>query len=100
MDIYIYKSNGTYLGFTQDDSIYSRDGIYLGWVENNYVWDNNGQFRGQILEMNKNKYIARNIYTISPIPKIPKAPSGLSSIPTPPSNIEPVNLPIGFQDGF
>mgnify|MGYP001582947265 CR=1 FL=1 len=100
MTIYIFKSNGNYIGFISDNNIFSRDGLYLGWVENKLVWDAKGSFRGQLLNFNSNNYIFKNSFSIPPIPRIPKIPPIPPVPPIPPINILPIALPIGYEDAF
>lgn len=98
---YIFRSNGNYLGFIDNEYLFSRDGEYLGWIEGNFVWDPNGQFRGEVTLIDKNRYILRNIFLIPPIPKVPKSPP-IHPVhpPIPPANILPINLSIRFKDAF
>ena len=100
MPVYIFRSTGHYVGFVQNDQFFSRDGVYLGWVEREDVWDRTGQFQGKIKEISGNKYIVRNIYVLSPIPRMPRAYPASPNIPPPPSNVPPINLPIGDKDAF
>ncbi len=97
---YIFRSNGTYLGFIDNGYIFSRDGEYLGWIEGRFVWDSNGQFRGEITEIDGNKYILRKMFIFQPIPKVPKAPPVLTAPPAPHANIPPIILSIGVKDAF
>jgi hypothetical protein len=98
--MFIFRSNGNYLGFFSNNFLFSRDGVYLGWVENNLVWDVRGSFRGQTIKIGNNFYIIKNTLTISPIPRIPKLVPIPPALPIPQSNILPVQLPIGFVDSF
>lgn len=98
--MYIFRSNGNYIGFVSNNNIFSRDGIYLGWIDGALVWDSQGNFRGQIINIASNNYILKNTFSISPIPRIPKIPPIPPTPPTPPSNIPPITLPIGFVDSF
>ncbi len=100
MSEYVFRSNGTYLGFISNGSLFSRDGEYLGWVEGKFVWDSSGQFRGEIKEINNNKYILKNIFLIQPIPKVPKVWPVSPAPPVPQANIMPITLPIGSKDAF
>lgn len=100
MTIYIFKSNGNYIGFVSGNNIFSRDGVYLGWVENNLVWDARGNFRGQLIELNNNHYVLKNSFSIQPIPRVPKIPPTSPIPPVPPVNILPITLPIGYEDAF
>lgn len=97
---YIFKSNGTYFGFIENGYLFSRDGQYLGWIEDKLVWDFNGQFRGEVKDFGGKKYILRNIFMISPLPRIPKLPPLSPLTPTPQMNIIPITLPINFKDAF
>ena|SRR3989344_8621478 len=96
---YIFWSNGNYLGFIDDSgNLFSRDGLYLGWVEGSLIWGgDDGQFRGQTWG---DKYILRNKYSITPIAKIPRTTPVTPVLPTPPANIAPTILPVGFVDAF
>lgn len=98
--IYIYKSNGFYLGFIKNGYLYSRDGIYLGWLEGNIVWDAKGQFRGTIADLNNHKYILTNRFTLSPASRTPKEIPSPTVPLTPQPNIAPISLSVEFTDGF
>ena len=96
----IYKSNGVYLGFISDGYIYSRDGDYLGWLDGNISWDISGKFRGILNVINGSNYILMDKFAILPLPRMPKTPLMKPVIPNPPPNITPIQLPVGFIDGF
>lgn len=94
---FIFKSTGQYLGFTQNDYLFSRDGEYLGWVEGNFVWDKNGQFRGVIMN---DKYIVKNLYAVTPVPRAPRPYPPTPPLPAPQANIAPILLSVGLADSF
>ena len=96
----IFKSSGIYLGFIDNDFLFSRDGQYLGWLEGAHVWGADGQYRGNLNETNGNLYILRNMFVSMPIPRPPKISPNSPSLPQPPANINPIQLPIGFVDAF
>lgn len=98
--IFIYKTNGFYLGFIRNGSLYSRDGIYIGWTDGNFAWDTVGRFRGTITTFKNYKYILMNRLTMPSAPRIPKTPSPPEVPPAPQDNIAPINLPPEFRDGF
>jgi hypothetical protein len=98
--MYIFRSDGNYVGFIYNNNVFSRDGVYLGWVENNLVWDYQGNFKGQIFKINGNDYILKNSFSIPPIPRIPKVSPVPPVPPVPPVNILPISLPIGLVDSF
>jgi len=98
--IFIYKTNGFYLGFIRNGFLFSRDGIYMSWVEGNFVWDSKGKFRGVVTEIGGNKYIILNRLTIPPASRIPKPPPAPEMPPAPRSNIVPINLSPELVDGF
>ncbi len=100
MPIYIFKSNGNYIGFVSDNNIFSRDGVYLGWIENKLVWDAKGNFRGQLFNINNHNYILKSSFSIPPIPRIPKISPIPPVPPIPPINILPITLSIGYEDAF
>ncbi|MDD5318703.1 MAG: hypothetical protein PHF79_02695 [Candidatus Pacebacteria bacterium] len=100
---FLYKSNGNYLGFIQNDTIFNRDGIPLGWLEGAFVWDTQGRFRGNLIKGpvgNQVFYIWSNKLAIPPLSKPPRPISTLPSIPPPPANIQPVGMPVGWADAF
>ena len=96
----VFKSNGFYLGFSSGGNLFSRDGAYLGWIEGNFVWDALGQYRGQVTVVNGNNYILKNMYAVSPIPRIPRPHPAIPPIPAPPQNVLPISLSIDMRDGF
>ena len=98
--IFIYRSNGNYLGFISDGNFFSRDGVYWGWVEGDLVWHSTGKYAGELKEISGHIYIIRNMYRLQPIPKSPKKFPDIPTIPDTPRNIRAVNLPIGYQDAF
>lgn len=98
--IFVYKTNGFYLGFIRNGFLFSRDGIYMGWVEGNFVWDAKGKFRGAITEINNHKYILNNRLAMPPVPRMPKLPSATEIPPIPQANIIPINLSPELSDGF
>lgn len=99
-ETYIFKSDGTYLGFIKGELIYSRDGFYLGWLEGVFAWGADGSFRGQLYKINNHNYIFANRFAMPPIPKSPKLAPSTSITPAPPANIVPISLPLGFENGF
>lgn len=94
----IFKSNGQYLGFISNGYFFSRDGAYLGWIEGKFVWDKDGKFRGVLTE--DGRYILKNIYTVSPVPRVPRPMPATPPLPPPPPNIGPIVLHIGYVDAF
>ena len=95
---FVFKSTGQYLGFIHNNYLFSRDGFYLGWIEGNYVWDAQGQFRGTLTS--DRRYILKNLYTIPPVPRVPRPFPPIPPLPAPPPNIPPTLLPIGVVDAF
>jgi hypothetical protein len=93
---YIFKSNGIYLGFVQGDYLFSRDGEYLGWIEGNLVWDKTGDYRGYL----EGDYILRNLYSIKPVPRVPRVTPVSQPLPVPPVNKVPMILSVGVTDAF
>ena len=94
---YIYRANGSYLGFIQDGFLFSRDGEFLGRVDNGFVWDRSGQFRGQIWG---ERYIIRDSFALPPVPRGPIiAPAKPSPLPQQ-QLITPIGLPFGQLDAF
>lgn len=93
----LFKHNGIYMGFINNNCIFSRDGDYLGWVEQNFCWDSKGKFKGQIW---KDKYVILNQFAVPAIPRAPRPAPPAPVLPPPPQNIAPVNLPVGFVDSF
>ena len=100
MTKYIFKSTGQYLGFISNNYIFSRDGVYLGWVDDKLVWGKDGQFKGVVFELNDYTYVVRNKFTVSPIPKSPRAIPSTPSAPQPAANVAPISLPLGYEDAF
>ena len=98
--MFIFRSNGNYIGFVHNNNIFSRDGEYLGWIENSIVWGRDGNFRGQLKQISNNYYVLNNRLTIPPLPRIPKIAPLPPLPPPPPLNTLPIMLPIGFVDGF
>ena len=97
----IFRSNGHYLGFVKRDFLFSRDGAYLAWIDDdNNVWDTRGKYRGRLEEINKQKYILKNKYAMSPVPIPSKPTPPAPSIPAPPPNIPSIVLSIDLEDGF
>jgi len=103
-DIFIFKSNGNYLGFIRNDLVYSRDGIYLGWVEqmekDQIVWDSEGKFRGLLLKRNGYCYILTRKFEMPPVSRTPKKTPSIQTPPDPPRNIPPISLPVDLEDAF
>ncbi|MFH0833962.1 MAG: hypothetical protein V2A63_01055 [Patescibacteria group bacterium] len=100
-ELFIFRSNGNYIGFVRDSTIFSRDGVYLGWIENNrFVWDSNGRFGGVLQEFNGNKYIFINKLSVMPFSRPARPTPSTVSIPNPPANIPKIDLPIGYTDTF
>jgi hypothetical protein len=100
VDPYIYKSNGYYLGFIQDGFLFDPNGVYIGWVDGKFVWDKSGFFRGVLTPMDNSKnYILSERFSIKPIPRSPKTIGNVVPL-SPPSNINPINLPPNMGDGF
>jgi len=100
MSIYIFRSTGQYLGFIENNHFYSRDGESLAWIDGINVWDKEGDFRGKVTQIGNYKYILKNIYEISPVPKPPKMIPATTSVAVPQSNIPSISLSIGFKDSF
>lgn len=98
--IYIYKTNGFYLGFIRNGFLFSGQGVYMGWVEGNFVWDSKGRFRGIITEINGHKYIILNRLSISPVARPPKLPQNQEIPPNPQPNIVRITLSPELSDGF
>lgn len=103
-DIFIFKSDGKYLGFIRDNSVYSRDGVYWGWLEtveaNKVVWDSEGKYRGILVEEKGNYYILTRKFEILPVSRTPKKAPNVSVTPDPPRNIQPIPLPVDLEDAF
>jgi hypothetical protein len=100
-ELFIFLSNGNYLGFINNGYLYSRDGQYLGWLEGDFVWDSSGRFRGALIDVNNNKYVVINTLAVQPLPRVPRAnPMGQTVLPPPPPNVSPIALPVGFKDGY
>jgi len=100
---FIYKSNGNYFGFIQNDTIFNRDGIPLGWLEGPFAWDVTGRFRGNLIKNPNNGqvyYMWLNKFSILPLPKSPKLIQSLPTLPPPPANISAIGLPVGWIDAF
>lgn len=98
---YIYRSNGSYLGFITDNYLYDVQGSGLGWVEYPYVWDKGGQFRGNIANINGNNYIIRNSLQISPVPREPKIIPSPTTLSVPPQlQIMQTTFPLGVVDAY
>lgn len=98
-DIFVYKSNGYYLGFIRNGFLFSRDGICLGWVDNGYVWDTTGQFRGRLEEIQGRHYIVNDLFTLRPTSRSPKSSPNQTTTTNQP-NIPPIALPVGLVDSF
>ncbi|MCP6726728.1 MAG: hypothetical protein KJI69_01650 [Patescibacteria group bacterium] len=99
--IFIFKTNGNYLGFIEGGFVFSRDGVYLGWVDGNTVWDSEGNFRGVIAnDKDMNKFIIRDRFALSPVSRTPKTAPENPSIPDPPRNIVPVSFGVSMIDSF
>ena len=98
--MYIYLSNGFYLGFISNGFLYSRDGICIGWLEGNYVWDMEGKYRGGVIEIAGNKYILRRRFGLPPISRPPKGYIAPVTPLPPPSNIKPIDLAVDIIDAF
>lgn len=96
----IFRLNGQGLGFVDDGNLFSWQGEYLGWVEGGLVWDKEGHFRGSLAEINGYNYILRNLYIVSPIPRISRIAPPPPSLPSPQLPIRPIQPPIGFKDAF
>lgn len=96
----IFKTNGNYLGFVNNDFLFSRDGVYLGWLEGNFVWDKSGNFRGSLMDLSAHHYILSNKFAVPPIPKTPIIAPITPPLPPPPSNIAAAPAPFGLLDAF
>jgi hypothetical protein len=95
---YIFKSNGSYLGFVEGGNLFSRDGAFLGWIENNiHTWDSSGRYRGQRWN---NKYVIVNTFALTPVPRPPRQVPTPPPLPDPPANIPAIALPTGWKDAF
>ncbi len=103
-DIFIFKSEGNYLGFIRNNFVFSRDGIYLGWVEqidhHQAIWDSEGKFRGLLIEKNSNHYILTRKFEMPPFSRTPKKIENVQIPPDPPPNVPPMTLPVDFEDAF
>lgn len=99
-DIFVFKTNGRYLGFLREDILYSRDGIALAWLEDSYIWDKRGDFRGYLDERNGKYYIFINRFMLKPAPRSPRNLLDTDIIPDPPPNIQPISLSPEIVDGF
>lgn len=100
MIIYFFNTRGFYIGFIENNILFSRDGEYLGWLEGNIVWNSNGQYIGQLVDIGGNKYVLRNMFIISPLPRVPRVMPSPPAPPSPVSNIAPISSPIGWEDVF
>ena len=98
--IFIFRTNGFYLGFLQAGNLFSRDGVYLGWLEGVFIWDASGQYRGQLVQIGGYYYILKNMYAVPPIPRVPRFATISPTLPPPPINGVPISPPIGYKDGF
>jgi hypothetical protein len=100
--MFLFRSNGQYLGFITGDNIFDRDGRFIGWKSVETVWGANGQYRGQLSRIGstQNFYVVKYIFAVAPIPQIPRVVDINKSLPVPPANILPVHLQAGFVDGF
>ena len=96
----IFKANGVYLGFIQNNFLFSRDGLPLGWIEGNFAWDTSGKFRGVLSEHAGHSYILLNKLAIPPLPKSPKVLPANVILPSPEPNIIARMLPLGWVDAF
>lgn len=98
-DIFVFKSNGNYLGFIRNNFLFSRDGNYLGWLDNNFIWDSHGRFRGMLTNIQGNYYIVSNRFTLKPAPHTPRTSISQSAAPNK-NNITPISLPLNLEDAF
>lgn len=67
----VFKWNGEYFGFIENENLFQADGAYLGWIENGHAWTGDGAYLGEVVEEN---YILRRTNIIPPLSKIPKSP--------------------------
>ena len=98
-DIFVYKSNGIYLGFIRNGFLFSRDGICLGWIENDFIWDTQGQFKGLLYEINGHKYVVVNRFTLKPAQRSSKIIANQTVLSNQ-SNIPAISLPVELTDAF
>ncbi len=99
-NIFIYRSNGFYLGFIRGNDIFSRDGVYMGWIEGTHAWDAKGIYRGELTTVGDNNYILRNRFIMPPVARNPRAIPTSVLPPAPPANIRPISLPVESVDAF
>ncbi len=75
----IFKWNGKYWGFTNNNYLYDKSGIYHGWIESNGdVWNSDGSYMGKLIE---DKYILRPQNVISRSPRHPRNRSNIYIVP-------------------
>jgi hypothetical protein len=103
--MYIFKSNGFYIGFINNNFFYNQNGIYLGWVEGQFVYDAEGKFRGMIYSAKLTdhpnySYIFRHKFTMPPISKPPKPSIPNTAPPNPVPLIPPITLDVKWEDAF
>ena len=67
----VFKWNGEYFGFIQNENLFHTDGAYLWWIENGHAWTSDGAYLGEVVE---EKYILRRTDVIPPLRKIPRIP--------------------------
>jgi hypothetical protein len=97
---YIYKSSGQYFAFLNNNFIFSWNGRYLGWTDKNHVWDSTGNYQGELVTINGNMYVMKNIFAIPPIPQIPRISPIPPVPPAPSAPVQPITLPTGYNDGL
>lgn len=100
----LYRSNGNYLGFIQDDIIFNRDGIPLGWMEGNFAWDVMGKFRGNLIKTQLGRddtfYVWLNKFSLLPLQRSPRVIQPVAPLRPTTDNIPPINPPVGWIDAF
>jgi hypothetical protein len=105
-ELFIYKSNGQYMGFARYNNLYTRDGIYLGYIKGNFAWDAQGQFRGSLTPIETQQgtkiFVIKNMFAINPYPQEAKQMNNLaiSELPLQLPPISPITLDVGYVDGF
>jgi hypothetical protein len=99
--MYIFKSSGQYFGFIHGDYIFDRDGKYIGWRNGINVWAPNGQYKGQLKEFAPGKFhFIYYIFGVPPVQLIPRNMPITPTLPDPPSNESPIQLPVGYIDAL
>lgn len=98
---FIFHTDGTYIGYIDENYFFSRDGNYLGWLENDgSVYDKLGKYRGRLSLIGSNYYILKNRFILDPMPKPPiNIPPRHSPIP-PQGAVSAVRPEFGLEDSF